>query len=343
MASPFFKTKIVSFAPLLEQLGSTDEAMSAYSNRYLQYLIRHKIYYLNIYATVLELAIQHSQKSIEEISLIDYGSGNGLLGMFAKYCGCKKVFLCDTAINFIEASKNTAAKLQLQVDGFIHGGTDDFKNNFPEEKIDCTIGTDVIEHIYNLSHFFSSLKQLNSQMVTVFTTASNPKNFLKLRKLIAMQLHDELEGGHPSDFELAGEESHLPYLQMRKNIIETMLPGLPENIILKLAQLTRGKIKDDIEAEVQRYHTLGEWPAAPQDLWNTCHPITGSWSERILTLNEYNIIYSAHGFQLELSNGFYDAYGKTPKHIFNYFRNLLIKIMGIKIAPFITLTGFKKN
>jgi len=271
MASPFFKTKIVSFAPLLdsfapllEQLGSTDEAMSAYSNRYLQYLIRHKIYYLNIYATVLELAIQHSQKSIEEISLIDYGSGNGLLGMFAKYCGCKKVFLCDTAINFIEASKNTAAKLQLQVDGFIHGGTDDFKNNFPEdknnfpeEKIDCTIGTDVIEHIYNLSHFFSSLKQLNSQMVTVFTTASNPKNFLKLRKLIAMQLHDELEGGHPSDFELAGEESHLPYLQMRKNIIETMLPGLPENIILKLAQLTRGKIKDDIEAEVQRYHTLG--------------------------------------------------------------------------------------
>ena len=104
-----FKNHISSFADLLNQASLEDPHMSDYSKRYLQYLLRHRIYFLHIYAHVLEKGVEKSGKEVKEMSLLDYGAGNGLLGMFAKYCGFQKVFLCDTAASFMQAARLPSA------------------------------------------------------------------------------------------------------------------------------------------------------------------------------------------------------------------------------------------
>jgi 2-polyprenyl-3-methyl-5-hydroxy-6-metoxy-1,4-benzoquinol methylase len=341
-AGKFFQSRIPAFAQNLEKLNVEALQISAYSKRYLQYLLRHRFYFLAIYSAVLEQMLDQSHKAPAEIVLIDYGAGNGLLGLFAKFCGCPKVFLCDTDPDFINAASQTADAMNIRLDGYTTGDLVTFKSQFPDEKIDAIIGTDVIEHIYDLNQFFTSVRMLNSSMVTVFTTASNPENYLKLKKLRSMQVHDELEGGDPSDFELAGETAHPPFLEMRKLIIQEYDPTLEPGQVDKLASLTRGRIKEDILRAVEDLKQSGIWPV-PAEGTNTCHPLTGSWSERVLSLDTYRSIYRIHGFDLEITNGFYDSFSKNPKSGLNIFMNILIKIMGKKIAPFITLSGFPKR
>jgi 2-polyprenyl-3-methyl-5-hydroxy-6-metoxy-1,4-benzoquinol methylase len=92
--------------------------------------------------------------------LVDYGAGNGLLGIFAKYCGFKKVYVNDISAIFIEASKQLAKVLDISIDGFIEGDCDKVLEFTKEnDKVDAVVGTDVIEHVYRLYTFSVALRR----------------------------------------------------------------------------------------------------------------------------------------------------------------------------------------
>lgn len=335
--------KIASFASLLDHINVEALDSSPYTKRYLQHLLSHKYYYLAIYAQVLDNALEQTNKQVNELNLLDFGAGNGLLGMFAKHCGFSKVFLCDMIANFVHASQLVAKQLDIQIDGFITGELPAVKEVLQTSRPDIIAGTDVIEHIYNLDQFFAEIKSINPQMITVFTTASNPANYFKVQKLRKLQLKDELVGGDPEDFALAGEEKHAAYLSIRKAIISEHFPELEETATGKLAAATRGLRRPDIIAFVNYYLVHHSFPSVPADPFNTCHPETGSWSERILPVADYRQVYAKHGFLLEIKNGFYNHFEGGLKSTAGYFMNLLIKILGKKTAPFITLTGFPQK
>ena len=181
---------------------------------------------------------------------------------------------------------------------------------------------------------------MNPSMITVFTTASNPDNYFKVRKLKKMQLKDELVGGDPEDFPLADDEKPEAYLDIRRQIIKRNFPDLGYDELTKLAQHSRGLRREDIITLVRSYLAGNKiLPALPGDN-NTCHPETGSWSERVLPVDHYTQLYHRYGFVLNISNGFYNSFDGGLKATFNIFMNLLVKILGKKTAPFITLIGF---
>ncbi len=335
------KAKIPSFASKLETLHIDSLAISDYCRRYLFHLQSHHLYYLAIYAQVLDSLIQHSLKKIEEISLVDYGAGNGLLGIFAKHCGAKQVILCDQDGDFVNASRLTAAALVIGVDRFVTGEMNALSDAVHGSPVDAVVGTDVIEHIYSLDDFFAGIKNINGQMLTVFTTASNPGNYFKVLQLKRLQRKDEEDGSDPTDFVLAGAEKHDSFLQIRERIIRADFPGLPAEQYILLATQTRGLIQDDIRKAATAYLAKGELPEPDAKSCNTCHPLTGSWTERVLPLEEYNRLYKKYGFSLEVRSGFYNVYGKGLKKIVNKIRNLVITLTGKNTAPFITLIGFK--
>ena len=324
----------------LDKINLKDLDASAYSKRYLNHLLDHKLYYLAIYAEVLDAALAKTNKNLSELNLLDFGAGNGLLGMFAKHCGFRKIFLCDVSENFIDASKLTAKIIGIEIDGFIAGELGAVSEQMPNEKLDIIVGTDVIEHIYDLDIFFAEIKKINPAMITVFTTASNPDNYFKVQQLKKMQLKDELIGGDPKDFALAGEEKHAAYFDIRKQIIHDNFPAIEKGEIEKLAKASRGLRKDDIIKFIQNYLTNTGMPLSIPSDTNTCHPQTGSWSERILPVDYYRELYGRYGFAFIVKNGFYNSYDGGLKKPANYFMNLLVKIMGKKTAPFITLVGF---
>lgn len=307
-----------------------------YSRQYLQRLLRHQDYYLSIYAKAFNLACSKSNIPVAETCLIDYGSGNGLLGLFAKFSGFGEVVLVDLDREFMEGAMALAKQLHIDISAGITGDINDCGPYRPG----MIIGTDVIEHVYNPHHFFQSIRQINPDMVTVFSTSSNPENPMQRRKLEALQRKDEYEGLSDAEAEQTGDRPHPPYLRMRESIIRGMAPLLTAPDIRILAELTRGMRRDDISEAISLFLQDGTLPAAASHPFNTCHPETGSWTERLLSLEEYMSIYKSSGFQLECHPGFYDSSKAFPLGSINNVRNLGIKALGLRFAPFMYLLGY---
>jgi 2-polyprenyl-3-methyl-5-hydroxy-6-metoxy-1,4-benzoquinol methylase len=334
---------ISAFEKKLEAVVIENISAKEYCKKYLTHLLQHKRYYLEIYASVLELVLKKSPIKKKEIALVDYGAGNGLLGLFAKYCGFNKVYINDINDNFISSSAELATLLNISIDGFVSGDIIAVADFFKSEKLMAIVGTDVIEHIYSLPDFFSELNKMNPQIVSVFTTASNPFNKRKVKKLKQLQVKDEYEGGTPNDYVFFGETALEPFIKVREEIIRKKFPGINKEEIIKLSRLTRGLIEGDIIKTVQKYIDNKIMPAGLLHSTNTCDPITGSWTERVLTLEEYKTIYAAAGFEVELYKGFYNEYSGGVKSFLLKLANKYINATGYSLAPFITLVGFSKE
>jgi SAM-dependent methyltransferase len=331
-----------SFGILLSQVNVEAVSPELFCKKYLTYLLQHKTYFLEVYADVLQKLLACSPKNKAKTSLLDFGAGNGLLGIFAKYCGFQKVYINDIDAHFVAAAKTLALQLKIDIDGFVTGDADSLPPFFGNDAPDVIVGTDVIEHIYDLNVFFGTLKRLNPAIVSVFTTASNPANVFKIRRLQRLQRKDELEGGTPEDAVLFGAEPHESYLKIRQDLIRKNFSQLSEDKIQQLATVARGLAGEDILTFVKAYLQNGKLPPPLTHPTNTCHPLTGSWTERILSIDAYTQIYNNAGFELKVDEGFYDVHKPGVKGIVNQVLNIAIMILGKTFAPYILLTGSKK-
>ena len=84
-----FKNFIPAFVQQLNTVVPAGITNDAYAQQYLQTLIQHKEHYLRIYAYVLEKAFAATNST--NVALLDFGTGNGLLALFAKFCGVEKL------------------------------------------------------------------------------------------------------------------------------------------------------------------------------------------------------------------------------------------------------------
>ena len=338
----YFKERTTAFEKLLDAVIINETSPEIYCRKYLGHLLDHRKYYLTIYADVLKKLISHSEKRASEISLIDFGAGNGLLGIFAKYCGFKNVFINDIDKKFVDASRKLAIQMNVAIDEYIPGDIHAVQSFFKNELPDAIVGTDVIEHIYSLEDFFSTIKKINPSVVSVFTTASNPKNYFKIRQLKKLQIKDEYKGGTPEDFILFGDSALEPFFKTRQKIIHAQLESTDEAIILKLAKATRGMDEADILTVTRDYKINGTILLPPIHPTNTCNPLNGSWTERILEIEEYISIYNSNGMKLDLYNGFYDEYKTGFKKLLNKLLNMAVRRIGLAFAPYIIFVGAKK-
>ncbi len=336
-----FKHYIPLFEEKLNAVDVQSLAIAPYCKRYLNHLLQNSKYYLHIYAAVLEKVKKESIKPTVETHLLDYGAGNGLLGLFAKFCGFGKVSINDIDESFLSASKVLANQMNIDINQFVLGDLDDVKQLQLSQKIDALVATDLIEHIYDLDAFVSTMKSLYPDLISVFTTGSNPENYFKVRQLMKLQLRDELTGGNAEDALLFGHDAHESYLKIRENIIKDFAPELDQIIIFKLAKLTRGKTKTDIINAVKKFQETKEMPLVIDHPSNTCYPETGSWTERLVPISTYKSIFHSNHFELQISSGFYNHYQPGIKGIALLFLNKIKSIFGLKLDPFIFLTGKK--
>ncbi len=138
------------------------------------------------------------------------------------------------------------------------------------------------------------------------------------------------------------EYAGLPFKEIRRLIIEKTFPELTKETMDQLAINTRGLNKVDIIAAVENYLLTKKLPVLLNHPTNTCDPITGSWTERLLSINEYKDIYQKQGFTLTWHNGFYNKWQPGIKSTALKLANKTIALLGKQgnvITPFITLVG----
>ncbi len=286
----------------------------------------------------------YSGKPLKELSFLDYGAGNGLFSLFLKFCGAREVIAIDNNPDCTENIKILSDYFGLPVEGIYRGGEDSLKD-LPFRP-DLLIGTDVIEHIYDIDAWFSLMASMPSLKLLLFTTGSNPCNPLKLVKLWNLQWKDEYKGEAGDFFVRQTAETGSPFLSVRKEIIRNNFNTLNDTEINKLARLTRGKNKTDILAVVNKFVESGEWPAAPADFFSTCDPVTGSWTERILSLTTYAKLAGKYNFHFEKEWLLYDSYFPSRTRWLKAGINLLIQKLPViagTVSPGILLIFQKEK
>jgi hypothetical protein len=329
-----FHNHIKEFSDRLAALPASIDGISGYQAFYLSELIHNRNYYLRIYAQLLEITIGAELPS-QKTSLLDIGSGNGLLGMFAKFCGVQKVVLLEPDVQFLKASEILSSHLDIRPDAFVCSSFENADLNFD---VQFVVGTDMIEHVYDLDHFIQRLSEFDP-VHFAFSTAANNENPLIRRRLKKIQYKDEMTGDGNNDSIEKGISS-IPFFQIRKEIIRSHFSSLPEKQIDALASSTRGKNQADILLAINRFKESGLYPV-PAGGSNTCDPLTGSWTERLLSFETYRTMFESHGFGVEFSTGFYNQWEGGMSGAVKKMLNNFISLGGFKISPYFVISGSK--
>jgi 2-polyprenyl-3-methyl-5-hydroxy-6-metoxy-1,4-benzoquinol methylase len=343
--------EINSFVEKFKGLTSAAFDLQGYPAFYCDHLLSFLDYYCAIYKRIIDIAVRETKKPVNELSVLDYGAGNGFLGMFAKHYGFNKVWMCDTSETFLEAAKKTASVTKIDIEDFILGDIGTVNDYFKKKEAgpDLLLATDVIEHIYDLDSFFACLRQINPDLVCTFTTAASPYNYYKMRQFRKLQYEDELIGYVNLSEEELNRKGFVPlsYYEQRKKIIQAHFPSLSDGLVQQLAKNTRGKRKDDIVKSIEDFLSSGQTITPYKNPYWVCDPETGSWTERILPMDAYQKLFKENGFNLSVYNGFYNEHSKKgAKALIVKFLNRQINKhprIGKYAAPFIVLLGTSKT
>ena len=256
-------------------------------------------YYLDIYRYSLDKILEMCGKSPDEIAIVDYGGGHGLLSILAKKLGFRMVIYVDYDANALQTMRVMGTLLDAAPDVVLQGDATTLRDWCREQDIvpDGLLAMDVIEHIYVLDDFFAHLHEASPKMKMIFTTASTPFNQRVVRRLRKAMRADEL-----------GTTTKKGFWQRRRDFIEDLQPEMSDRELDYWADNTRGLKYEDVERAVE-----SQSPNLLLDPDNTCDPATGSWTERILPIDDYRQLLIPYGFTLSVRPGRYNEYRRGPK------------------------------
>lgn len=312
---------------IAQQLRGIDYAalpISDYSRSYIVRMMPHLDYYLDIYQRCLCQMLEALGREPSQVVMVDYGGGHGFLSLLAKALGVGRVIYIDYNPQAVETVTAIGRQMNLMPDDILQSSSSELRQWCHENSVvpDALLGMDVIEHIYRLDTFFADLQAINPRLYQLYTTGSTPYNRRVAARLRAVMQADEI-----------GHNGQIGFFQQRRDFIAQHFPTLSAIQLDAWAQATRGLVFDDILQAVET-----GTPADLSDSYNTCDPATGSWTERILTLEQYQQLAAPNGFALQLRNGFYNPYRSGIKGLASQLLNIFIRNgRHHSLAPFIIL------
>ncbi len=325
--------------------------ISDYNKFYLKKICCNVKYFFNIYTFILYHALKNNEKELDEIVVVDYGGGTGLLSFLAYESGIRNIIYVDIYKKSINDSQIIAGQLACKCRTYLHGDIQDLKyymkNN--DIKTDALVSSDVIEHVYNLEDFMRIAGEISGKQTNlIFSTSANIKNPVIRQKLKKLHYTDEYTDREAVAGNKQCDTLYAHYNLRLKIINDYAGDKISEKTKQLLAKLTRGKIKEDIEFAVHTYIKEKKIPLPPVHKTNTCDPFSGNWSERLVEHKYYRKLAADNGLLLRVMPGFY---GVNPdefifKKLIKFALNHIIKAggrNGVYIAPYIILSISKNK
>lgn len=333
-------------AVVAERLRATDfDALniSDYTKKYIHGYIRNIRGVLQIYTYLLYLGLKaHDKFDVKGSVFVDYGGGTGIMSLLAREMGFGTVLYVDIYDVSCRDAALIAGRIGAKADRYICGDIDALCGYVSDSgvAVDILVSYDVIEHIYDIKSFFSKMGLLNAGgLVAVCASSANAYNpVIRMRR---MSFHRETESqnrlyewGHKE------RDSLRSYLDIRREIISSLVPDIQRDVLERMARNTRGLSKDDIEKCVRQYVEVGDFTYRPEHPTNTCDPYTGNWNERLMSFPYLKGALERNGFVFSCVCGHYgyslSALRRACKFIFNTLITLLGR-NGFVIAPYYVL------
>ncbi|MCR5193773.1 MAG: methyltransferase domain-containing protein [Bacteroidales bacterium] len=315
---------IKNFVNRLASIDTAASSMTDYCRVSLNRTLNAAEYYVEIYHNSLEKCLELASLSPEEMTIVDYGGGHGLLSAYAKSLGFGRVVYVDINPEAVRMAEQLFEMIGLRPDDIITGDVPQLIEWCHTSGVtpNALVSIDVIEHIYVLDDFFGAIHSLSPQMKMVFTTASTPYNSRVVRNLHKAMQADEL-----------GTTTRKGFWQKRRDYIQTVWDDMSERELDYWADNTRGLTYDDVKRAVE-----SRSPNLLCDDYNTCDPATGSWTERILPEEDYRQLLLPYGWSLDVKPGHYNVHRRGLKAIASRRNNKVISM-----APTNSPRGFRQR
>jgi hypothetical protein len=283
-------------------------------------------------AHILYKSVRLTGKTPSDVVIMDYGAGVGTLFLLAKMIGCKKVVYSDHLEDWKLSAGLIAKAIGVSIDHYIVGDIDDCLNTLEKLNIQCDIITsrNVVEHIYKLDVFYSSIYQKQPRAIIFSSTTANKAN--PAASLKHKMWHRKWEK---------------IYRGKRLVAIERQSPGMAPFRKAKLAKATRGLAADDLANAIDNYRKTGTLPKRVSLGTNTCDPSNGVWAENLLSMTTYRRLINENRYTVSFEPGFWDTHYK--QNYVNKAARLLNRIIsrgsriGMMLAPFIYIIARPKK
>lgn len=290
------------------------------------------IFSLRCSAHIIHDAVGLQTKRIEDCIFIDYGAGLGTLFMLAAKLPFKQVLYNDHLPEWCASAKVICDALSIPIGHFIRGDIDETILYCKSNDIgpDIIASRNVIEHIYDLEHFYSSIHKAFRYSLVYSTTTANLHNpAMHLKHVL---LHAQMEKKY--------------FINQRTELLKSKIPGIDQQALNKAVKLSRGKALHDFDVAVEEFKKTGNITPPPFLRSNTCDSTSGVWAEHILSRKEYKMIINRSGFTMQFKPGFWDINYKNPlANLFARTMNALIPVLGkngILISPFVSVVAGPK-
>lgn len=301
---------------------------------YKHYFINHHlgprlIFSLQNSAHIIYNAVKKTGKPVTEIQFIDYGAGLGTLFMLAGMMGFKKTVYNDYLPEWQQTAQSICEALNIPIDAYVTGDIDPVMQHAAANNIryDIIASRNVIEHIYDLPHFYDCIFKHNPAAVTYSTTTANFHN--PAMRLYHVYIHKRAE----KDLR-----------KQRAAMIRKIHPQFTSIQLDTVTALTRGKGQQDFTDAVNNFAANQPISAVPCLRSNTCDCTTGVWIEHLLTQKEHRQIIVNAGFKTEYYAGYWDThYASGAMNVLGRFFNTIISLLGkqkgVTLSPFVNIVA----
>jgi 2-polyprenyl-3-methyl-5-hydroxy-6-metoxy-1,4-benzoquinol methylase len=323
----------------LTHLDMESSGISEYNQRCLGDRIRDAKSVLQRYGRLLHLSLSQSHVRLEELVLVDYGGGSGLLSFLAKEMGIGTVIYNDIYDVSCADVRRLSSVFGLALTHIVCGDVEDLISYLRKNSlsVDAIVSYDVLEHIHDVERHFEALASLsNHPFRVVYASGANIRNPRYVRSVTRQQMEAEYKNrektwGHKE------RDSLRAYCAVRKDMISAYAPNLSPEEVEALARLTRGLVQREIETCIDEYRRKGSIAYRPDHPTNTCDPYTGSWCEHLLEFGRLEQVLTNSGFSAEIWPGYYGVSGSFFKGGLKLLLNAVIRLWGkpaMFLAPY---------
>ncbi len=338
----------------LENFNFATLGISDYTRNYLfQDHISNLERCLQKYSFILATVVEKTGLPLEKITFMDYGGGVGILALLARQAGAQTVLYNDIYDVSCKDAQIIACALDLEADHYICGDIDQVVSYCRAHEIACNgIGSyDVLEHIYDVPMFMKTIEKVptSGPLCVMMASGANGAN-PRIRNALQKLHHDHEYEDRLNEWGHKKRDCLQSFFSVRKQIIQEYDSTLSNKEVTAITAITRGKIKADIHATVDRYKKTGSLPAVPS-YTDTCDPYTGNWSEHLLDPYEVCSYVDQTKFKTNVVCGYYghntDWKRKTVGMLLNGLNACMPTKLALKSAPFyaivLEITGSNRS
>jgi 2-polyprenyl-3-methyl-5-hydroxy-6-metoxy-1,4-benzoquinol methylase len=331
---------------LYEKLMSVDlQALdvSDYFSKYLRTHLKNALPSLQLNSHLLFLSLRGIVEG-NDIGIVDYGGGSGLLSLLAREAGVANVIYNDIYDVACMDARTLAVSVGLEADDYVLGDIEELSSYLRGHAVRCRsiVSSDVIEHVYDVNTFLQAVPGISSGPLRV-VFASHANTFNPLLRWMLMRAQRAAESvDRPPEVGHKLRDTTRSYRRVREEMIQQHAPTLTFESVVHLGAVTRGLMKADIESAVDRFLESGESPAKLVHPTNTCDPYTGNWCEHLMDPIELAKTLSASGVPTRVRVGYWGDYADRWKRLSLPFVNMAIRMSGAqgrRLAPCYVLYG----